>query len=282
MSLVPSVRDASADAIHDARVATRRLRGALDILDGDRPEPQLQEAAALARRTARALGRARDLDVSLQLIADLERRAPAAAPAAALCRRELLRARTTARRRLIKKFDELPIYTLPRLVASIVPPAGSVLVMRSRERARRAADAVNHASGVYFPRRAHAARIQLKKLRYTLEFGGSSDDSALKLLRKSQQRLGDIQDRQVLYRTVKDMREDGIATGEDLEPLLGLLEAECAVLYERFLERRGEVLALCQSLATARVPRSPAFKGTLLTVGVVAAGSLLQMRRYRA
>jgi len=279
ISLVPAVRDASTDAIHDARVATRRLRGALDVLKGPHMPPRLEEAAALARRVARALSRVRDIDVSLALLADLERRAPAAAPAAALCRRELLRARTLARRRLVKKFDELPVETLPGLIAGPAPRLNSVLVRRGRERARAVAEAVNYASGVYFPRRAHAARVELKKLRYLLEFSDFPDETGLKLLRKSQEILGDIQDRQVLYETVEAMRDESVASGADLDPLLGLLEAECGVIYERFLARRGEVLALCHRIAGMPARHSLAVKGTLITIGAVAAGSVWQLGR---
>ena len=279
ISLVPAVRDAASDAIHDARVATRRLRGALDVLKGPHMPPRLEEAAALARRVARALSRVRDIDVSLALLADLERRAPAAAPAAALCRRELLRALTVARRRLVKKFDELPVERLPELVAGPAPRLNAVLAARGRERARAVADAVNYASGVYFPRRAHAARIELKKLRYLLEFSDFQDEAAFKVLRKSQEILGDIQDRQVLYETVEAMRDDS-ANGADLEPLLGLLEAECVVIYDRFLARRTEVLALCHRIAGMPARHhSMAVKSTLITIGAVAAGSVWQLGR---
>ena len=282
LSHVPAVRDGAVEAIHDARVATRRIRAALDIINRHYSESTFQAAAALAKKAARALGRARDIDVSLNLLADLERRAPAAAPAAALCRRELLRERQLARRRLVKKFDGLPLDTLPRLVSAAVPRLDRVLQSGAHDRARSVADAIHHASGVYFPRRAHAARVEIKKLRYLLEFSGESDEGALKVLRKSQQLLGDIQDRQVLYETVEAMRDDAVASGADLEPLLALLEAECVVIYDRFLERRSEVLAVCQRLTSPVVARRSTAVTGLLTLGAVAAGSAWQLRRARA
>lgn len=105
VALMPAVRDGAPEAIHDARVATRRIRAALDLVGHHRPEPHLDEAAAIARRIARTLGRARDIDVSLELLDDLERRVPAAAHGAGVARGNFLRQRTSARRDLVRKVD---------------------------------------------------------------------------------------------------------------------------------------------------------------------------------
>ena len=279
IALIPTARDGGVEAIHDARVATRRIRAALDIITRHRPEPHLDEAAAMTRRLARALGRARDVDVSLELLSDLERRAPAAASAAAFCRGRLLRERTAARRRLVRKIDSMPIDTLPTLLAVHLPRLTNVLAERAQERAGRVIDAVHHASGVYFPKRAHAARVGIKKLRYLLEFGAASDEEAVRVLRKCQQTLGEVQDRKVLYDTVAALREDSSA---DLEPLLAQVEAESVVLYDRFLERRDELLAACARIAApsrVTVLRPRAVTGTLVMLGAVAAGSAWHKRR---
>ena len=280
VALVPVVRDGATEAIHDARVATRRIRAALDLVTRERPEPHLEEAAEIVRRIARALGRVRDIDVSLELLTDLERRVPAAAAGAALCRGHLLRQRTTARRTLVRKVDSLPLLKLPALMAVKIPRQDRVLAARVRERADQVVDAVHHSSGVYFPKRAHALRVSIKKLRYLLEFSSARDESALKLLRKSQQILGDAQDRQVLYRAVEDISE---ATPDaELEPLLAQIEAECAHLYDGFLGRRADVLAVCQQLAAEPAfVRPGAVTGTLVMLGAVAAGSAWQGLRLR-
>jgi len=280
VALVPAVRDGATEAIHDARVATRRIRAALDLVARHRPEPHLDEAADMARRIARALGRARDIDVSLELLTDLERRVPAAAPGAALCRGHLLRHRTAARRELVRKVDSLPLDRLPTLVAVKIPRLDHVLTARARERAAAVVEAVHHSSGVYFPKRAHALRVSIKKLRYLLEFSAARDEGALKLLRKSQQILGDSQDRQVLYKTVEDLAE--VTSNGELDPLLAQIEAESIHLYDRFLERRGEMLAVCTQLATEQASVRPrAITGTLVMLGAVAAGSAWQGLRLR-
>ena len=280
VALVPAVRDGATEAVHDARVATRRIRAALDVLARHRPEPHLDEAAEIVRRIARALGRVRDIDVSLELLADLERRVPAAAAGAALCRGHLLRQRTAARRQLVRKVDSLPLGKLPALMAIKIPRLERVLAERARERADEVVEAVHHSSGVYFPRRAHALRVGIKKLRYLLEFSAARDEHALKLLRKSQQILGDSQDRQVLYKAVEGIAKT--TPGEELDPLLAQIEAECAHLYDRFLERRTEILEVCRQLATEPTSLRPrAVTGTLVMLGAVAAGSAWQGLRLR-
>jgi CHAD domain-containing protein len=282
LTLVPALRDGRVEAIHDARVATRRLRAALGIIESTTDHAHLGEAAQLARRAARALGRVRDLDVALELLADLERRAPAAAQAAAYARQALLRERTAARRRLVKKLDQLSLERLPALVRGGVPRLQRALAHQTRERAEALGRAVEHASGVYFPKRAHAARIEIKQLRYLIEFHDPEDRDALKLLRKSQELLGDIQDRQVVQGIVERLGSSEGAPPVDLDPLLAMLEAECVVLYDRFVERRADLLAVCARLAAPAPARPGLVAGTLLTAAAVVAGSLVQRHRARA
>lgn len=133
----------------------------------------------------------------------------------------------------------------------------------------------------YFPKRAHALRVSIKKLRYLLEFSAARDEGALKLLRKSQQILGDSQDRQVLYKTVEALAE-ATPNGE-LDPLLAQIEAESIHLYDRFLERRVEMLAVCQRLAAERTSsfRPRTLTGTVVMLGAVAAGSAWHGLRLR-
>ena len=280
LTLVPALRDGRVDAVHDARVATRRLRAALGIIESLGDYPHLDEARLLARKTARALGRVRDLDVTLQLLDDLERRAPSAAPAAAFCRRELFRRRTAARRRLVRKLDDLSLRRLPELLNGRTPRLDRALADQARTRAAAVEQAVDHASGVYFPRRAHAARIEIKKLRYLIEFHDPSHRESLKVLRKGQEILGDIQDRQVVQGMVQELLADSPAPDVDLAPLVAMLEAECVVLYDRFIERRGDLLDVCERIASRRtVPRSALVTGALLTAGAVVAGRVVPLRR---
>jgi CHAD domain-containing protein len=277
VSLIPAVRDGRVEAIHDARVASRRLRAALDIVGQNHAPPRFEEARNVVRRVGRALGRARDVDVSLELLADLERRATPGVHAIAICRLELMRSRVAKRRRMVKQIDALRVDRLPALVSGFVPKVGGVIAVRARQRAHELIDLIERASGVYFPRRAHAARIGIKRLRYLLEFANGDAASDVKVLRKSQQILGDIQDRQVLHDLVAAQRGDNSTADRDLEALLGMLEAESSALYDRFLEYRQDLRLLCEHVVSEG--RSGAGRTALVAIAAATAGSVWHLRR---
>ena len=68
---------AEIEHVHDMRVATRRLRAALEVFEPCFPSPQFAEALAEVKAIADALGERRDRDVA---IAELDRFAEGLAP----------------------------------------------------------------------------------------------------------------------------------------------------------------------------------------------------------
>ena len=218
LSRLPMVRDGDADAIHAARIATRRLRGILPILVGDHPSERWQELQGRFRKTGRSLGKARDVDVSLELLQEIEQRSPATAPAAAAVRSRLMPEQVRRRRRLIKRLERQNIEALGgrRAIGAHVngngralwrtPPAHRRLAAAIATNADLAQDAITHASGVYFPKRAHRVRVALKKLRYLVELlerGDGGRRPALRVLKRAQEALGQIHDREVLAARLK-------------------------------------------------------------------------------
>src|SRR4030095_1298851 len=101
-ALFGKVRDGDPEAIHQARVATRRVRAALPVMWG--VSPKLRK---LFRRIGRKLGNVRELDVTRDLLASIQERLPDAAPAVAALRSDIDEARQTQTRRLVKAFDGL-------------------------------------------------------------------------------------------------------------------------------------------------------------------------------
>src|SRR5688572_12268564 len=70
--LVPkAVRSGDVTAIHQARVTTRRLKAALDLLEPLLPEQSRRRFARTLRRLRRTLGPSRDVDVMLGHLPDL-------------------------------------------------------------------------------------------------------------------------------------------------------------------------------------------------------------------
>jgi CHAD domain-containing protein len=67
--IVPGAVGASdPEALHDVRVAVRRLTSALDVFADGLDEEARRHARRLLRRDAEPLGRARDLDVQIALV----------------------------------------------------------------------------------------------------------------------------------------------------------------------------------------------------------------------
>jgi len=194
------------DAVHDARVASRRLRAALDLAD---PEvyPAFRKHRTRAVRLTRALGCTRELDVHLDRLASLG--AGLTAPGGHEVREHALesfdRRRRKARRSMTVRVGRLKLEdfrglldlkALPRpfvsaglegavsaLLSPLLPPALSPL-----EEALDTEDAP----------RLHRMRIEVKKLRYALEILGPAfpapPEPWLARLRDLQTVLGDHHD----------------------------------------------------------------------------------------
>lgn len=268
LSLIPAVREGDADAIHDARVATRRLRATLPILSGGRSSEAWDEAACALKTAGRALGKARDADVALELLREFETRAPATAATTAAVRAWLLPQHLKRRRKLIKRLETLDLGSLAngvgtngrrRLLPWRAPSLQRGLIAAIHERAGALREAVERASGVYFPARTHEVRVASKKLRYLVELLDETEPRrrrALKVLRQVQEKLGRIHDREMLVDRLKRMRRK-----EDLpesNALKQVLEAEARSLFAEYVELRDEIIELAESLQRWSAGSSPA------------------------
>jgi hypothetical protein len=150
------------------------------------------------------------------------------------------------------------------------------------ERAHSANDAVVHSTGVYFPKRSHEARIAIKKFRYAVEIseyaGVLVDEPLIRTLRKAQDLLGEMHDRQTLIDELNDSRElAGIDAGQ-IDVVVRVAEVEIADLHARVLTRRPEVLEACRRAQRA-VRGSELPIGAFAVVGAVALATSLEARR---
>jgi hypothetical protein len=133
--------------------------------------------------------------------------------------------------------------------------------------------AVTHATGVYFPRRAHGTRIALKKLRYVVEIAAATGTwrppRLLKDLRKFQSLLGELHDAETLLGSVDGLVEDTDLSARDVALVRQMLEGEIADLHARYVAARERVLAVCD--ACERFAGERRSRNRML----IAAGSLL-------
>jgi CHAD domain-containing protein len=259
---IPGIFDGHAESVHQARVATRRIREVLPLTADATHSRIVEHLQDRFRGLGRALGRVRDADVRIVLLQYLESRIPTAAPALVLLRQQQERRRLRLVRKLIKQLetdeleDMLRAATARHRLRSWWSGSGgsrwrSQLRVVVADRAQRAAEAIRHATGVYFPNRSHAARIAIKKLRYAFEIGESTHTlraaDVIRELKKAQDILGDLHDRETLIDKLEDAEDgDGAADEEQVKLVTQVLEAEIHDLHRRFLSRRERVLSIAR------------------------------------
>ena len=167
-SALPGIREGSADAVHDARVAVRRMRAACLLLTSGR-EPGESWTSGL-RTIGKALGHVRDHDVAVGLLRRYEERIPVLAPVALTLRQSLELTRWPSRRKLLKHLERSEIRSLLAELdrvsqASSSWPSWTLRAVPERLRvhmvtqASRLTGSVARAAGVYFPNRLHLVRI---------------------------------------------------------------------------------------------------------------------------
>ena len=271
------VRDGEVESLHQARVATRRLRAVLDVL---RASP---DEIDLCRSLGRAFGRVRDLDVAHELAVDLGVRMPAAAAAVGVIQRDLYERRDRARRRLIKALDRIELRPLAhrRARRPLAPLVfwtdwreGLIAAVIAKTTALRAA--IDNAPLVYMPNRLHRVRIALKKLRYVLEIaeaaGTAIDRDVMRDARKIQDTLGRMHDVHTARELVRrlDVRARRIA--DEARLVDAVMTADCAALHAKYLSRRERLPMICDYSAALVISRPAARAGRMVLRALPAAG----------
>jgi CHAD domain-containing protein len=209
VSLLPAVLDVGApENVHDLRVATRRLQQTLDALYRKPRPKRVRSVRRVLRRSRKALGEWRNLDVVLEAVRRRQKRARGGSRrgwgVVADALRELREAEiTTSRERLRSLAPEEMTASLGKLVASLPEPSapGLAKAIRGAWDDWRERLEVAGASGAVGD--LHAFRVATKRLRYRIEaasdLGETGFVTILRLLKKLQTAVGDWHDRQVLH-----------------------------------------------------------------------------------
>jgi CHAD domain-containing protein len=284
-----SARRGDVGGIHQARVATRRLREALPLLPSNGPRRRIGEAV---RKLTQALGPVRELDVSLEGLRELERTHPQW-QAALACAREMMiddrRAALAFAIRRIDKWDPSRLRKAARRAGKATVQAGAaresrtdrlaLLRRRAARRAERLRNAIEHAAGVYLPDRLHVVRIAVKKLRYVLETyqqmterpsarraartpSARSTTGQIAVLRQVQDLLGRLHDQEMLTLRLRAaqgaLEEPHVGCAGDLEAAIRVLETECRRLHGQYVTLRPRVLGVAARIVAAAQSRAPA------------------------
>ena len=271
--MLPGVEAGEVGAIHGARVASRRLRELLPMLQLDHDTTRKLERRL--RKVTRRLGPVRELDVLLPLIDELhesrrggQRALKQVADAVRLARGAAQdqvagKAAAAELRRVSRRLDSAAKHLEQADTRPSTRGWQWALEARVARRASALRAAIDEAGAVYLPERLHAVRIALKKLRYGvelwLESGGSKENADLRRLKRTQELLGHLHDRHVLITYVRreqaalaplDVAPSDPKVWSELDALITSLENNCRTLHARYVRDRAALIALCDRLAT--------------------------------
>jgi CHAD domain-containing protein len=180
-SLHVSRREHSVEAVHDLRVASRRLRSLVLTFRGLLGEKRSGRLDEQLRRVTRAVGALRDLDVQQELLEGRAKVTSNELERAALehLLEQLTERRATVLRKAEKRLRKLDIGTPCRMVRratrTVIAELASVPGQRQYVRAlleQLIADAAEQApptDAAEHPERLHQLRIDCKAIRYALE-----------------------------------------------------------------------------------------------------------------
>ncbi|MEX2660303.1 MAG: CHAD domain-containing protein [Vicinamibacterales bacterium] len=235
--------------VHQARVASRRLREAVPVLASGLKHSKSKKAGRKIRRLTRALGSVRELDVTLHLIDELAA-SDLSRPALQDVRLHVMEERDRLRETMLADLGEVNIDKLNRRLASVAEAIAAdrsggwrqVLASRLLKRARRLTEAIDTAGQLYVPEHLHQVRIAAKKLRYGLELaadaGVAGAAALVRTVKRTQTTLGRLHDLQVLQAHVAAVQaapHARAASHEGLGAIAGRIEEQCRLLHGKFV-----------------------------------------------
>jgi CHAD domain-containing protein len=254
--------------VHQARVASRRLREAVPVLaDGLK---HAGKANRKIRRLTRALGTVRELDVSLHLLDELAASDELSRPALQDVRLHVIAEREHRREQMLARLADVDADKLDRRLKSVTEAVAldqseawrQALGTRLVKRAKRLSLTIDRAGQLYAPEQLHRVRIAVKKLRYGLELAADSGIAAaapqVRALKRTQEMLGRLNDLQVLQTHVAAVQAVPVGRAvphQGLGAIAGRIEEECRRLHGRYVAQADALRAVAEAVPTEVVPR---------------------------
>jgi CHAD domain-containing protein len=266
---MPAAQAGDKRSVHQARVATRRLREALPVIESVSTR-SLGRVQRQVRRMTRALGPVRELDVALTHLEELSAKDIVSPGALARVRQSISAERAERRRDMLAAITPGHVEKLRQRLGKVghegsPPPHSSAALteaeQRAARRARRLAAAIERAGGLYLPDRLHLVRVAAKKLRYALEIERelkrSRVTARITQLKRLQDLLGEMHDFEILIDRTRQLQAELAASDRplalELDRLVRALEGECRQRHAVYMRRRASILRLC-ALVTASEP----------------------------
>jgi CHAD domain-containing protein len=257
----PGARKGEVHAVHQARVATRRIREALPLVARGRSGKTLKKSV---QKLTRVLGPVRELDVALMNLDQLRDSGDIPEPAIARLRQLITEERQRLGAEMVRRISQ---YNLPKLQKRAVeaatrgpapsgprdPRRAAAAVRRAARRADGLRAAIDNAAGIYLPDRLHEVRIAVKKLRYALEIAqdlsGSRATTRIRTLKRVQDLLGRMHDFEMLIARTRAIQSrsgaPNLRLSGDLDRLVRYLETDCRRLHVRYMNERKALLRIC-------------------------------------
>jgi CHAD domain-containing protein len=267
--MLPSARNGDVNAIHQARVATRRVRAALPIVTRGSKGRKLTKVVS---RLTRALGGVREHDVALLTLDELASDASVSREGIDLLRTILREERERLFADMALEIERVNLEKLQRKALAAAHhkldaqgPALSdakrlrAVIKRSIRRALALQAAIDNAGGIYLPDRLHQVRIAVKKLRYVLEvardLSRSRASARIRTLKTVQDLLGHMHDLEMLIMRIRALqgsdRAPTLRVSAELDRLVRRLETECRQLHVRYMGFKKKLLELCDYVTSA-------------------------------
>lgn len=221
------------------------------------------------KRLTRALGKVRELDVTLALLDDMAQRETFPRLALEEVRGRVVSGREAGRELMLKRLEKIKLDKLDRRLGSVARALEAErtegwreeLARRLMKRSKVVAAAVDEAGHMYAAERLHAVRIAVKKLRYSMELAAETGqrEAARQLgtLKRAQETLGRLHDLQVLQTHVAAVQASPARrTPPDagLEVIAGALERECRYLHGRYVALVPSLKAVAETARGTIVP----------------------------
>ena len=262
---LPGALKGDVQAVHQARVATRRIREALPLVARGRTGKSLKKSV---RKLTRALGPVRELDVALMNLDQLRNSGDVSEAAIARLRQLITEERQRVGAEMVRLISHFNLEKFQKKAVEAVahgpeasgrrdPRRVAAALGRAARRAEGLRAAIDNAAGIYLPDRLHQVRITVKKLRYALEIAqdlsGSRATARVRTLKRVQDLLGRMHDLEMLIartRAVQGRSEAAnLSLSADLDRLVRRLENECRRLHARYMNERKALLRICDHVS---------------------------------
>lgn len=252
------------EAIHDMRVASRRLRACLSLFEPCLPKKKLQDWTLQVRKITKALGAARDDDVQIEKLEQTLGQLPKPIYRTGILRLILRKRqeRQMLQAKVLKALDKLEeSHVLDQIEATESPltaKEGEVYLytpglyqLSFNAIHAELEDFLSYESVVYQPEKVkelHEMRIAAKRLRYTMEtlapLYPEELKDPIKAIKKAQTTLGDIHDDDVWIMTlpqfIEEERKMALDYYGNTRPVTRLLPGLAYFLQERQDARQKE------------------------------------------